>query len=207
LVQMAHTLVDMEPERGLSLAEQALPMIPPADSVLRWLAESNRTECLIGMGEIGQALQAFHLAESLRAARPRADTARLSDFTAARLLDGLGRLKEAEQLFDAVIANAFAHEAYREACLDLLYLFGLHIRTGATEKAVALCRFAIAQLDRYGIGHGQLREVWVELMGAAKRQAIRLEALAEVREFLKVHWKKPAQKAPRFSTPGDGRRL
>jgi tetratricopeptide (TPR) repeat protein len=199
LVQMAHTLVDTEPERGLALAEQALPMIPPADSVLRWLAESNRTECLIEMGEIGQALQAFHLAESMRAARPRSDAARLSDFTAARLLEGLGRIKEAEQLFGAVIADAFAHEAYREACLDLLYLFGLHVRTGATEKAVALCRFAIAQLDLYGVGNEQLRAVWMELMDAATRQAISLEALAEAREFLKIHWKKPAAKVPRFS--------
>jgi tetratricopeptide (TPR) repeat protein len=199
LIQMVHTLVDTEPERGLALAEQALPMIPPADSALRWLAESNRTECLIEMGEIGQALQAFHLAESLRAARPRADAARLSDFTAARLLEGLGRIKEAEQLFDAVIADAFAREAYREAFLDILYLFGFHLRTGATEKAVALCRFAIAQLDLYGVGHEQLRAVWMELMDAAERRAIRLEALAEVREFLKVHWKKPAAKAPRFS--------
>lgn len=199
LVQMAHTLVDTEPEHGLALAEQAFPMIPTADSVLRWLAESNRTECLIGMGEIGQALQAFHLAESLRATRPRADAARLSEFTAARLLEGLGRIKEAEQLFDAVIADAFAHEAYREACLDLLYFFGFHLRQGATEKAVGLCRFAIAQLDLYGIGHEQLRAVWLDLMDAATRQAIRLEALAEVREFLKVHWKKPAPKAPRFS--------
>jgi tetratricopeptide (TPR) repeat protein len=199
LVQMAHTLVDTEPERGLALVEQALPMIPPADSVLRWLAESNRTECLIGMGEIGQALQAFHLAESLRATRPRADASRLSDFTSARLLEGLGRIKEAEQLFDAVIANAFAQEAYREAFLDILYLFGLHLRQGAPEKAVALCRFAIAQLDLYDIGHEQLRAVWEELMEAAGRRAIRLEALGEVREFLRAHWKKPAPKVPRFS--------
>ena len=69
----------------------------------------------------------------------------------------------------------------------------------ATEKAVALCRFAIAQLDLYSVGHEQLRAVWMELMDAAGRRAIRLEALAEVREFLKVHWKKPAAKAPRFS--------
>jgi hypothetical protein len=82
---------------------------------------------------------------------------------------------------------------------DLLYFFGFHLRHGATEKAVALCRFAVAQLDLYGIGHGQLRIVWMELMDAAGRRAIRLEALAEVREFLKAHWKKPALTAPRFS--------
>ncbi len=199
LIQMAHTLVDTEPERGLALVEQALPMIPPADSVLRWLAESNRTECLIQMGEIGQALQAFHLAEPLCAAQPRADAARLSNFTAARLLEALGHIKEAEQLFDAVIADAFANEAYREAFLDILYLVGFHIRQGATEKAVALCRFAIAKLDLYNIGHEQLRTVWMELMDAVERRSIRLEALSQARELLKVNWKKPAAQIPRFS--------
>ena len=199
LVKMAHTLVDIEPERGLALLEKALPMIPPQDTVLHWLAAGIRTDCLIEMGEIGQALQAFHLAESLRTGQPRADAARRSDFVAARLLEGLHRVEEAEQLFEAVIADAFAHEAYREAFLDLLYLFGLHIRTGAIEKAVALCRFAIAQLDLFDLGHEQLRAVWMELMGAAGRRAINLQSLAEVRGFLEMHWKQPAAKAPRFS--------
>lgn len=199
LVQMAHTLVDADPKRGLALVERALPMIPPADAVLRWLAESNRTESLIQVGEVGQALQAFHLAESLRAGQPRADAERRSTFTAARLLEGLGRMKEAERLFEGAIADAFAHEAYRDACLDLLYLFALHLRTGATEKAVALCRFAVAQLDLFDVGHEQLRAVWMELRDAAERRAITLQSLAEVRGFLEAHWKKPAAKAPRFS--------
>jgi tetratricopeptide (TPR) repeat protein len=174
-------------------------MIPPADALLRWLAESNRTECLIQMGEIGQALQAFHLAESLRAGHPRADAARRSSFTAARLLEGLGHTKEADQLFTGAISDAFAAESYREAYLDLLYLFGFHIRTGATEKAVALCRFALAQIDLFDVGHEQLRAVWVELMEAARRRAINLQSLNEVRAFFEAHWKKPAAKAPRFS--------
>jgi tetratricopeptide (TPR) repeat protein len=199
LVQMAHTLVDIEPERGLALLEKALPIIPAQDTVLHWLAAGIRTDCLIGMGEIGQALQAFHLAESLRAGQPRADAARRSDFVAARLLEGLHHAEESEQLFEAVIADAFAHEAYREAFLDLLYLFGLHIQMGAIEKAVALCRFAIAQLDLFDLGHDQLRAVWTELIDAAGRRAVTIQSLAEVRGFLEMHWKQPAAKAPRFS--------
>jgi len=199
LIQTAHTLVESDPERALALAEQALPLIPAADSVLRWLAESIRTECLIEMGEVGQSLQAFHLAESLRTGHARADAGMRSNYSAARLLESLGHLEEAERLFDSVIAEAFEREAYREAFLDIFYLFGFHLRRGATEKAVALCRFAIAQLDLYDVGHEQLREVWRELMAAAKRQAVGLEGLAEVREFLKIHWKKPAAKAPHFS--------
>lgn len=199
LAKMAHVLVDTEPTRGLALIEKVLPLIPAPDAVLRWLAESNRTECLIQMGEIDQALQAFHLAESLREGNPRADAGRRSSFTAARLLEGLGRVKESEQLFESVIAEAFEREAYREAFLDLLYLFGFHIRQSATDKAVALCQFAITQLELFGIGHEQLRKVWAELREAAKRHAVTLESLAEVREFLQEHWKHPADKAPRFS--------
>src|SRR5262249_25039525 len=143
MVQMAHNLVESDPRRALALAEQALPFIPADDSILRWLAESIRAECLIETGEIFQALQAFHLAESLRAGHARADAGMRSNYTAARLLEALGHISEAEQLFDGVIAEAFEREAYREAFLDLLYLFGFHIRQGATEKAVALCNFAI----------------------------------------------------------------
>jgi tetratricopeptide (TPR) repeat protein len=199
IVKMAHVLIDIEPERALALAEKALPLIPAHDAVLRWLAESIRTESLIELGQIGRALQAFQIAESLRASQARADAGRRSNFTAARLLEALGYLREAEQLFEAVIAEGFEREAYREAFLDILYLFGLHIRRGSTEKAVALCRFAIARLDLFDVGHEQLRTVWVELRDAAMRRAIRVESLAEVREFVQVHWKTPAAKVPRFS--------
>jgi tetratricopeptide (TPR) repeat protein len=199
LVQTAHALVESAPECALSVAERALPFIPAEDSVLRWLTESIRTESLIEMGETGQALQAFHLAESLRGSHARPDADLRSNYTAARLLEALGRFDEAEQLFEAVIAEAFDREAYREALLDTLYLFGIHIRRDARDKAVALCRTAIARLDVPDVGHEQLRAVWTELMDAAMLRAIRLEALAEVREFLKVHWKYPASKPPRFS--------
>jgi hypothetical protein len=97
-----------------------------------------------------------------------------------------------------VVADAFEHEAYREAFLDLLYLFGLHIRQGATESAVALSRLAIDRLNLLDLGHEQLRTVWMQLGEAAMRRAIRLESLAEVRQFLKAHWKIPAATPPRF---------
>jgi len=199
LVQIAHLHVDHDPTRAVSLVLKALPMIPANDPVLRWLAESISTESLIEMGETSQALQAFQLVESLRLSHARSDAGRRSNFTAARLLEALGHLREAELLFEAAIAEAFEREVYREAFLDILYLFGLHIRHGATEKAVALCRMAIERLDLLGVGHEQLRAVWTELGDAATQRALRVEALAEVRQFLKVHWKTPAAKAPRVS--------
>jgi tetratricopeptide (TPR) repeat protein len=199
LVQVAHLHVDHDPTRALALVKKALPLVPANDPALRWLAESIRTESLIEMGEISQALQAFQLAESLRFSHARVDAGRRSNFTAARLLEALGHLREAEQLFEVVIAEAFEREAYREAFLDILYLFGVQLRQGATEKAVALCRMAIERLDRFDVGHEQLHAVWTELRDAATRRAIRLEALAEVRQFFKAHWINPAPNTPRIT--------
>jgi tetratricopeptide (TPR) repeat protein len=198
LMKMAHTLVDSDPAQALKLVERAFPMMSPADASLRCLAENIRTDCMIDLGEIELALQTFDAAEPFRrGASPIAR--RRSDFLAARLLEYLGHYKEAVQLFEAVIANAFDREVYREAFLDLLYLFGVHLRQGATERAVAICRLAIDRLDLFGLGHEQLRTVWAQLGEAAMRRAIRLESLGEVREFLKAHWKTPATKPPEFS--------
>jgi tetratricopeptide (TPR) repeat protein len=199
MVKMAHTLMDTDPAGALTLAEQAFPMIPSEEIALRCHGENIRTDCMISLGEIERALQTFDEAEPLRGAGVSPVASRRSDFFAARLLEHLGHNKEAVQLFEAVIADAFDHEAYREAFLDLLYLFSVHVRQGATEKAVSLCRLAIERLDFFGLGHEQLRTVWKDLMDAATGRAIRIEALAEVRQFLKAHWITPAAKAPRFS--------
>ncbi len=199
LVQMAHTLVDTEPARALALIDQAAPFIVVADLSLRCLAENIRADGLITLGAPELALQAFDLAAPLRGSGVSVIARRRSDFIAARLLERLGHYKEAVQLFEAVVGDAFDHEAYREAFLDLLYLFGAHLRQGATERAVAVCRLAIERLDLFGLGHEQLRTVWVELSDAAMRRVIRLDALIEVRQFLKTHWKTPAERTPRFA--------
>jgi len=197
LVQTAHTLAAIDPARALAVVDQALPMLPAEDLSLRCHAENIRTDCMIDLGEVDLALQTFDAAEPIRSgASPIAR--RRSEFKAARLLECFGHYKEAVQLFEAVIADAFDREAYREAFLDLLYLVGVHLRQGATERAVALCRLAIERLDFFGLGHEQLRTVWAQLGEAAMRRAIRLEALADVRQFLKAHWKIPAATPPRF---------
>jgi hypothetical protein len=199
MVKMAHTLVDTDPARAFTLAAQALPMVPAEDTALRCLAENIRTDGMINLGEIDLALLTFDRAEPLRSAGVSPAAKRRSHFLAARLLEHLSHPKEAVRLFESVIADAFDHEAYREAFLDLLYVFGFHVRLGATEKAVVLCRFAIDRLDFLDLGHEQLRAVWMELMDAAERRAITFQSLAEVRRFLEMHWKKPAAQLPRFS--------
>jgi tetratricopeptide (TPR) repeat protein len=199
LVQMAHALVDTAPTRALDLIGRAAPFISAADLSLRCLAENIRSDALITLGEVELALRVFDLAERLRKSGAPDVARRRSDFIAARLLEQLGHDKEAIQLFEAVVADAFDHEAYREAFLDLLYLFSVHLRQGAPDRAVAVCRLAIERLDFFGLGHEQLRAVWAKLGEAAVGRSIAVEGLAEVRQFLKAHWKIPAAKAPRFT--------
>jgi tetratricopeptide (TPR) repeat protein len=196
LVKWAYALVEANPERGLSLLDKALPLIPIEDATLRWLAAAIRTECLIESGRIPQALMAFQYAESLRGPQTRPNSKVRSTFTAARLLEALGRTKEAEKLFEEVIAEGLEREWHKDAFIDLLYLFGFHIRVGATEKAVAVCQRALAQLDLLELGHDQLRAVWTQLRDAAGRQALTSQSLAMARSYLRVHWKHPAAKAP-----------
>jgi tetratricopeptide (TPR) repeat protein len=195
-IQTAEILVETEPARALDLVERASPLLPRYEIILRWEAGSLRTESLIELGEIDQALQAFKHAETWRHELARPDDRRRSDFTAARLLEALGDIENAERLFRRVIAEAFEREAYQEAFLDIVYLFGFHLRQGETEKAVELCRFAIAQLDLFGIGHEQLRTVWTDLMDAARRRTTGQETLAKVRKYIRAHWKQPARTPP-----------
>ena len=180
------------------MVAEALPIVPPTETALRCLAENIRTDAMINLGDIELALHTFNRAEPLRVGAS-ATVQRRSMFIAARLLEHLGHLKEAVQLFEATIADAFDQEAYRESFLDLLYLFGLHIRTEATDKAITLCRFALTQLDLFHLGHEQLRRVWVELLEAARKRMVTAEALGEIRDFLSMHWSQPATTNPRFS--------
>jgi hypothetical protein len=200
LVQMTYVLLDAEPKRGLSLLDKAAPLIPAEDATLRWLAATLRTECLIESGQVAQALWTFQYAESLRDAQTRPNAKLRNTFTAARLLEALGRAKEAEKLFEEVIAEGLEREWYKDAFLDFLYLFGFHIRAGSAEKAVQVSQRALAQLDLLELGHDQLRVVWTQLRDAAGRQAMTRQSLAAARSYLQVYWKHPAPKAPVFTS-------
>ncbi len=199
LIKMAFALMDIEPERGMALLDEAGPLIPAEDVTLRWLAANLRTGGLIEIGQVAQALMVFQQEESLLEVQNRPSAKLTHTFTAARLLEALGRMKDAERLFEEVIAGYLDREWYKDALLTFLYLFGFHIRAGSAEKAVEVSRRALAQLDLLELGHDQLRAVWTQLKDAAGRQALTRQSLAMARTYLQVHWKHPAPKAPVFT--------
>jgi tetratricopeptide (TPR) repeat protein len=63
-------------------------------------------------------------------------------FTAARLLENLGRTQKAERLFQEVIAADLEHGLVKDFFLDLAYLFGFFLRSGQLPQAIAVCRRA-----------------------------------------------------------------
>jgi tetratricopeptide (TPR) repeat protein len=197
LVQMAHCVVDYEPARGLALLDQASARIPSEDATLRWLAASNRTECLVTMGRVEEALLAFSEAERMRPLQQRPNAAVRSVFTAARLLEALGHEREAETLFDEALSGDLEVGLHKDALLDLLYIFGFHVRRGQPERAVEFSLRTLAEIERHDtVLHEQLRSVWTRLIEAARAESLDERMLLAAGEYLRAHWKYPAPAEP-----------
>ncbi len=117
-------------------------------------------------------------------------------FTGARLLDALGFEPQAERLFNEVVDGDIEQELYKDAFLDLLYLYGRHMKAGDVEKAARVCRRALTDSVLAEIAHEQLRTLWSQLLEVAQHREIGEDVLREIRQYLSVFWKRPAGKPP-----------
>jgi tetratricopeptide (TPR) repeat protein len=196
LIQMANVLQPLEPAQGLIELDHAIPLIPAKDSCLTLTAGMIRVECLIELRRTSEALRAYRRCSRLLAATSNVRTRVRGKFTSARLLDALGLKPQAERLFDEVVDGDIEHELYKDAFLDLLYLYGVHMEAGNLEKAARVCRRALTDSALVAIAHDQLRTLWTQLLEAAQRQAIGQDLLRDLRRYLSVHWKHPAAQAP-----------
>jgi tetratricopeptide (TPR) repeat protein len=199
LVKQANVLAGTEPAKGLAALDHAGPLIPAEDSYLALLAELLRVECLIEVGKPGEALQIYRHCSRFFIACPRARMRIRGRFTGARLLDALGFQQQAERLFGEVVDRDIEHELYKDAFLDLLYLYGRHVQAGEPEKAARVCRRALTDPALSAVAHEQIRALWTQLLDAAHRQAISRELLNDLRQYLSVHWKHPAATPPLVS--------
>lgn len=196
LVQKANVLEPIDPVEGLAALDHAAPIIPPEDSYLKLLAELLRVECLIGVGKPSEALQVFQRCAGMFIANPRPRIRIRGRFIGAKLLDALGFRSQAERLFEEVVNGDIEHELYKDAFLDLLYLYEVHMKSGDLEKAARVCRRALTDSALSEIAHEQLRDLWTQLLAAAQRQALGQDLLRELRRYLSVHWKHPAAAPP-----------
>jgi hypothetical protein len=69
-------------------------------------------------------------------------------------------------------------------------------KAGDLEKAERVCHRALTDTTLAAVMHDQLRTLWTQLLEMTQRQAISQELLQELRQYLSVHWKHPAAKAP-----------
>ena len=110
----------------------------------------------------------------------------------ARLLDGLGHVRESEKLFRTAIRSFFEHEHYRDAFVAMLTLFECFCRRGALGKAAALCEAAIAAASESGAAcNDQIRKAWEDLHAAVRIRQLSEEELVHARRFLIRNWSLP----------------
>jgi len=199
LVQTASVIVGTEPAKALAALDHAVPLIPAEDSHLTLLAELLRVDCLIEVRRPMEALQVYRRCSHLFTANPSARMRIRGRFAGARLLAALGSKQEAERLFEEVVDRDIEHELYKDAFLDLLDLYGYHVKAGSLEKAARVCQRALTDPSLSTVTHEQLRTLWTQLLEAAQRQAISQDLLRDLRQYLNAHWKHPAVVPPVIS--------
>ncbi|HEV7670715.1 MAG TPA: hypothetical protein VGS22_19520 [Thermoanaerobaculia bacterium] len=174
LIQVANAWEPFEPDKGLVALDRAAPLIPAEDSFLRLIAEFLRAECLIGVGKPSEALRVFRHASLRLATTSRIRPQIRAKVTCARLLDALGHKLPAERLFDDVVDQDIEHELYKDAYLDLRYLYGRHMKAGDSKKAARICRRALSDPVLAAIAQAQPQALWPQLLEeAALRPIIR----------------------------------
>jgi tetratricopeptide (TPR) repeat protein len=172
LVKLANVLVEKKPVQALAALDRALPLIPQEDCYLTLLAEMLRVECLIVVHKPNEALRVFRRCSRLLTLNSQIRVRIRTKFTGARLLDALGFKRQAERLFDEVVDRDIEHELYKDAALDLLYLYQHHVKAGDLEKAARAYRRALTELSVSEVAHQQICDLWAPLLDAAHYPAI-----------------------------------
>jgi tetratricopeptide (TPR) repeat protein len=196
LVQIADLLFESAPAKGFVALGHAAPLIPADDAYLTLLTELLRIRYLIELKRPREALQVYRRCSSLLNASPSARMKIRGRFTGALLMDALGLKQLAERLLNEVVDSDIEHEFYKDAFLDLLFLYQHHVKSGDLEKAAQVCRKALTDSALSAIAHDQLQGLWSQLLEAAQAQAVSAEVLKEVRLYLSAHWKNPAVRPP-----------
>jgi tetratricopeptide (TPR) repeat protein len=187
------------PAEAIERARFALERTPPQEIRLRALAKLILVESLVVLERPLEALPHFQKAKSLcQQADP--ETRLRAVYVEARLLEGLGCVRESEKLFRHAIKAFFDQELYKEAFRTLLTLFEGLCRRGALGKAAALCEEAIAATSQAGEACNEpIRRAWEELLAAVRVRQLSDAELLQARQYLVRNWSRPAAVA--FALP------
>jgi tetratricopeptide (TPR) repeat protein len=188
-------LAAYRPKEAIETAHQALQRIPSQDTRLQALAKFILVESLVILERPLEAVRYFQEAEPLCRDAELGMKLRALYFE-ARLLDGLGHVRESEKLFRSTIKAYFDQELYKDAFITLLTLFECFCRRGALGKAAALCEAAIAAASESGDAcNEQIRKAWEDLHAAVRIRQLSEEELVHARRFLIRNWSLPVSGA------------
>jgi len=167
-------------------------MIPESDKRLLMFAESIRIDALITRGLKREAMLRFEALTGLydQFGDPFVQLRRR--FTAARLLEALGRFQEADALFAEVIAADLEQRSNKSYFLDQIYMVGSFTRRGDVSAAVDTCKQAIDALsimDLDETSDGQMRKLWSSIAVKLQRKAITVSVITAARQFIKTQWR------------------
>jgi tetratricopeptide (TPR) repeat protein len=210
LAQLANTLADCDPAESLRAIGKSLALIQDSNPRLVAYLEILRMNCLVNMGAPHEALIRLNERKGLHGQFREPYIQLRKRYTAARILEHIGRAQRAEILLQDVIAGDLEHGLVKDFFLDLVYLFGFHLRRGQPSEAMAVCRRARQELSLLGDEEGstepareQMRMVWRRLEEEVKRGSIELGAIRELRNYVRSHWRFPASDPPFFDESED----
>jgi tetratricopeptide (TPR) repeat protein len=177
-----------QPAEAFERAHFALERMPLHETRLQVLALLVLVESLVALERPLEAIPYFRDAKTLcEKVEPR--TRFLADAIEARLLDGLGSMRESERCFRQTVKAFFDQEMYKTAFLTLLTHFECLCRRGALDKAAALCEEAIAATSQAGEAcNEQIRQAWEELLAAVRVRQLSESELIQARQYLVRNW-------------------
>jgi len=117
------------------------------------------------------------------------------EFVCARLLHAAGFRKEAERLHSDVVTADLEASLYKDAFLDLLYAFGVHVREEELDKAASICQRALSEVELAAFSHEQIKAIWTLLLEKVHRRTIELDLIKRARGYMAVHWRHPSPTA------------
>jgi len=203
LAQLANSVADYDPGESLQAIAKALALIQGSNPRLVAYLEILRMNCLVTMGAPQEALIRFNERKGLYEQFREPYIQLRKQYTAARILEHLGELKRAEILMQEVIAGDLENGLVKDFFLDLVYLFGFHLRKGQLSEAIAVCRRASQELSLLDDEEGstktareQMRMVWQRLEEEVRKGNVELGATEVLRKYVRSHWRFPADNPP-----------
>ncbi|MFL6202313.1 MAG: hypothetical protein ACJ76J_24355 [Thermoanaerobaculia bacterium] len=196
LLKEANALVELDPSRAFSLAEEGLSVTDEVEVRLRMQFKSTALECLVELGRAAEALKILDECRPLyEQFKNEAKVQVRVHAVEARLLEALGRFQEAELLYRDVMETALEEGFARDSFIARLMLFNFYFLRGRLDEAAAVCTEGVWALHEAG-AHQQMRAVWNELKMFTETRRVDSEIIKAVRLYHVEHWNTPAKQPP-----------